>query len=79
MSLILNNLKEVDFTVITVHDDGSKTWSVPHAQPETALEYKKQLKQSLFSEMHLGGGQQNRVRDIFVVERTTAISERIVG
>ena len=75
----MNNLEKVDFTVITVREDGSKTWSVPYAEVKTALDHKDQLRRSLFGEMYIGSGQQNRVRDILVVERTTVINEKVIG
>ena len=74
MSLILNNLQEIDFIVVTVHKGGSKVHSVPHSKIDSALGYKGQLKRSLFSVV-----KRVNVIDILVVERTTVINERVVG
>ena len=74
MNLVLNNFKGINFTVITIHDDGSKTWSVPHTKIETALDHKNQIRRGLY-----GLVQRVNVKDILVVERTTSINEKIVG
>lgn len=71
--MFLNNYKTTEYSVVTIYDDGSKTYSFGTTDKSLADDYEKRMK-SGFSGTSVYG----KVKEVFMVERITSVNERIV-